>query len=980
MASEYDASYPVIDGACAICVKWNYEEISDTQAVIAPVIFRNDYSWDGEDTDGYFHEVLSPDSDGVSRTWYDISAARYEGDEAIKQIDSFAPRYYQRKENDYYVKLTLNWHDWYSHDQWSGSGYYEFSVKIKAAVKPSAPVKADGSDDVVELVGLKDFKLTWQKPNEDDGYNKVPSTFKNVVIKRKDNGDRWNTIKTLPGDTTTYTDKTTDQGSSYAYRVYYHNGVKLSDPLPSTSADVTMYTHPLKPAIIEAKQGTKDNTKATVRWENDNKGANYDSQTLMKSADGANFESVTIDSKLTRNLVVNIDPTKLYRFKLAVKSPLKNKDGENVTEYSNVFTMWTKPVPPTAVSHSRTSDSRNVVTWSYEGSEKNLTKFIVLRSENGNKFAQFGNAAASARTFEDDGCRPDHSYSYKVRAVNDAYENDPKKEVASETTLNTPKAPGKITGYMLDGSTVRLNIENTSFTANKTYIYVRKKNYTDWHLISQVTGKATTADVDVSAYPGPLYFKAMNLAGDLESEFSPESVEITAASQPDHPLTIEPVNGEKATWSTFMMGNQPMKTIVFRWRYVSTDGSPQEQAIVYIQYQKKSPGAVQPQTIKTTIPVNGDSNAVRWIVGDANGNMNPDIGSTVRWGVRTKSANGEWNASDDGTYELYSSHFTFCDRPQPVVSVTNTDEIGNLLSFPICVSVSDVVDLARFDLRIAKSESGTLDGAVTVFEKSGCEGDIAKIGLDEFIPETDSDYFVLVTAYDKNGFANEKEASAEFSTRANAVAMLNVNVRNDTNEGTASISISPIDGSGDAPSRIVLVRVSDHESYLLDTNGPSAVFQDLYAPINLEYTYRIMAFTDGGGFSVTEVKNIVRSPYWFFLWDGKAAKGIWDCQDPWSVKRPDKTRKNYAGRKDPVSYDTGSVEVSHKTHFWVETREDAMAFYRLMMDGGRCVYKSGEGFVFKADVELDVTPTYRIDSWYGEVECDIVKISGGDNL
>ena len=72
------------------------------------------------------------------------------------------------------------------------------------------------------------------------------------------------------------------------------------------------------------------------------------------------------------------------------------------------------------------------------------------------------------------------------------------------------------------------------------------------------------------------------------------------------------------------------------------------------------------------------------------------------------------------------------------------------------------------------------------------------------------------------------------------------------------------------------------------------------------------------------------------------------------------------------------MEITHKAHFWVESRDEAMEFYQLMLDGGRCVYKSGEGFVFKADVDIDVTPTYMQGSWYGEVECDITRISGGD--
>lgn len=1001
---EYDQGRVVIDQAVAICVKWNYKVISDTKISIEPVVYRNDYSWDGTDDTGWAYVQLNYEPNGTQGNWYNVPTRRYEGDPQMTQIDSFVKRIYDRKISAYVIDLKYMPRNWQSHGTSGSRNWVAFTQTVPAAAAPAAPVAATDVNFVTRVKGTNSFKLQWAKPTQSS--SDVSSTFKYAVICRRTNNGDWVDIAKIDGSKTTYTDTTTKTGNAYAYTVRYSNGVVESSNYPAKSNATNNYTDLLKPTI-DSVTLSNNGTIANVHWVNNNASTNFDSQQVYYSKNGGVYSSVgSIEQKTTRNLSVDIssDTSALYRFKVAVKQNSSSTQDAVAIE-SAEYVFWTKPVVPTAVSHSRTNDTANVVTWTYSSSENNLTEFSIFRSVNGASFTKIGSATPNIRTYTDKTCKADCSYSYKVRAVNAKYTNDTAKEVASELTYNTPAAPYIIGGYRIENSAAVLTLENTSNVASKTNIYVRKKDSSNSVLALQTVGKATRAEIDVSSYSTTVYFTACNIVANGDEELvSAMSAEYTVepTQLPTYPVSILPVEGSNTTYDErtvqekgiklveidglyvyqTVYGDVLIRAIVFSWVYAPEDGSPQVDNQLYIHYTTNY-GKEKDINIGTdsSIVYDGSRQERIWKIGATEKDALPCIadGTEVKWRVEVKSASGEWvSSAQDG--EEYSSSFIFRDSPRPVVEVTNTDENSNLLSFPICVSVSDVTDMARFDVRIAKSATGEQADAVTVFQKSGYTENVAKIELEEFIPEIDTIYYVFVTAYNQFGFLNKTEAVAKFHTSAVSIGDLVVDISNNIENGSATLSISPNVEQDVKPSSLILIRESDHKTSLLDVDAASAVFVDKYAPINLEYTYKIMAFSDGGGFSIKTITNIIRSPYWFFLWDDKMARGIWDCEDPWSVSRPDKTLKYYAGRKDPVSYDTSAISITHKAHFWVKTRQEAIDFYNLMLDGGRCIFKSGEGFVFKADVDIDVTPTYRPDSWYGEVECDITKIAGGDSL
>lgn len=102
----------------------------------------------------------------------------------------------------------------------------------------------------------------------------------------------------------------------------------------------------------------------------------------------------------------------------------------------------------------------------------------------------------------------------------------------------------------------------------------------------------------------------------------------------------------------------------------------------------------------------------------------------------------------------------------------------------------------------------------------------------------------------------------------------------------------------------------------------------------------------------------------------------YDPAGDFSIKRPNKVRVSYAGRPYPVSYDSRNIEHAENISGVVFDREEAFLFRDMMDDGGRCVYKSYDGDVYKADVELNVTPRYTASEIWGDVKASLTRIDG----
>lgn len=104
---------------------------------------------------------------------------------------------------------------------------------------------------------------------------------------------------------------------------------------------------------------------------------------------------------------------------------------------------------------------------------------------------------------------------------------------------------------------------------------------------------------------------------------------------------------------------------------------------------------------------------------------------------------------------------------------------------------------------------------------------------------------------------------------------------------------------------------------------------------------------------------------------------MWDPEYSFKKSRPSKARELFAGRRWPVSYDDQRHTSQEGTVSAIlMTREERMAFDRLVESGGRCVFKSGDGDVFHADVDVEFSPRMRGGACWGTATVSFTRIDG----
>ena len=129
--------------------------------------------------------------------------------------------------------------------------------------------------------------------------------------------------------------------------------------------------------------------------------------------------------------------------------------------------------------------------------------------------------------------------------------------------------------------------------------------------------------------------------------------------------------------------------------------------------------------------------------------------------------------------------------------------------------------------------------------------------------------------------------------------------------------------------------------------------------------------------AVEDFDNVIETQRWFAYWGDSYAWAEWNPQGSYKFSRPDKKRVHYVGREYPVSYDGTALDEEHTIQWTVlDMHEWSNGFVQLMHDGGRGVYKSVDGKVFRADFELTNTPNYTSITRIGTVSLQIVRIDG----
>ena len=596
------------------------------------------------------------------------------------------------------------------------------------------------------------------------------------------------------------------------------------------------------------------------------------------------------------------------------------------------------PNAPSGLTNVRESDSKNVLSWAAPSTSttKPVTAQLIERSVDGGEWSQVASVGGTATSYADTTTAADHYYAYRIRSQNGAGYSD---YSTSGFTYNTPAAPGKVTASRLAQNTVGLTIENAARTATGLDMQ-RSADGEQWADITSVSGSPVTEATD-SPGGGTFWYRARNTRGELVSDWSPASNAVVTITPPNAPTLVSPASG--------VVVSKAQEQVLFQWLHNPVDGSAQTAA--ELRYSLDGGQTWQVVEISGNAASYGLSNAFA-------------VNSTVTWGVRTKGADedfGPW--SGNRAFNVYQEPMVAFAQPTDGFVVENTpialklqyeDPSGELVSAAMSIS----------------------DGSRVVWSRTVSGTDYV-ITADEWVPDNYATYYA--TAEVRSSSSLTASASRSFATAFVPPVPAGVTVENDVETGFARLSVYLDDTDPELePAKSVTVyrEVAGARVLLGEGLQPGAGLVDRYAPVNVDYSYAVVSVADSGAVSTTTVPARLDSQWFYFIWGENVAKGRVNPEGSKKLTRPNRRRRHFANRPSPVSFDDGSVGDSRSVSVLLRTKAESDAFEQMMWQSARCVYKSADGDVLHADVELSDKPAWQAPTYYGSVSVSITRIDG----
>lgn len=622
-------------------------------------------------------------------------------------------------------------------------------------------------------------------------------------------------------------------------------------------------------------------------------------------------------------------------------------DYESATVYVSVPAItYYAPNAPTALNAFRESDSKNALSWTAPSTSttKPVSAILIERQVDGGSWSQIASVSGTATSYADATTAADHYYRYRIRSKNTAGYSS---YVTSGFTYNTPAAPTKVTASRLAETTVKLEVENASVVAQ--YLAVqRRAEGGEWATVSQVSGAPVTETTDEPG-GGTFYYRARNGrdaadGGTLWSAWSAESNAVVTITPPAAPTLTSPASGAVVEKSR--------SSIDMTWLHNPIDGSAQTAAKLRYSLDK---GA-------TWVEVAIDGNAASYALENAFA-----VNSEVTWGVCTKGAHADYGPwSGNRTFNVYQSPTLAFSQPADGFTIENT---------PIAVQMqySDPSgSLAALSLSVS-------DGDRIVYSRDMGTDAEASISSSEWVPADGVTYHLIATARSTSTLTATatRDVAVDFEPPMSAGA----SVSYDLADGSAKLSLFiEQDDELQPPVGVTVYREAGGVRTLLGEGlQAGAGIDDRYAPVNVDYRYVLVSVADSGAVSTTYVPARVSSRWFYFMWGTSVARACVSPSGTKKLSRPTKRRVWYAGRALPVSYDDpANLTDTRSLSFTLRTQDEADAFAALMADGGRCVYKSGDGEVIHADVDVTLKPAWRDLPYYGDASVTVSRIDGGE--
>lgn len=476
---------------------------------------------------------------------------------------------------------------------------------------------------------------------------------------------------------------------------------------------------------------------------------------------------------------------------------------------------YSTPRPPKNLTAAYSSDTAQKLTWEadYTGSDDAYpwSGLVVARSVDGGSYSDIAKLNWDAVNYTDTSTSAGHSYTYRVRSYNPAGSST----AQSGTIYTTPTAPTKVTASAATASTAYVGASGQSAYIDGYEVQHRAGASGEWG----DTKKSATVPVTMPSTSGDSWYRVRVYKGTLYSGYTMTASAITTVAQPLAPSVSAPTVAETGS------------SINVTW----ISNHPDHSAVSASQVE-----VTKPDGTTSTVYVSG--NATTYSVSSL------EKGS-YKFRVRTK---GVWAASNDG-WGAWSAYATTSVYDAPTVSITSP--AGTIDKMPISVAwtATDATGVTRQVVAIADA-----DGATAYSETVPVGVMSLSVTSDRLSPDNDASYTVTVTV--TGGSSLSKSASKTFKVEwaapnAPAVSLsiddnlfCTVTASNGTGSGVAATSFSVERVNGDGTTTFIGDGLSSGQSVI-----------DYLAPLNVDYSYRVIAHAASGTSSSVLVPAYVES-------------------------------------------------------------------------------------------------------------------------
>jgi pyrrolidone-carboxylate peptidase len=301
----------------------------------------------------------------------------------------------------------------------NSSGYSAYSNTTSATIGAASPPVAPVDLTTTAGPGLQ-IMLGWtDKSHDEEGFR----------IERKTASTAYTQLATVGPDVQSFTDTGVAASTTYIYRVKAYKAGLDSTPTNEASATTPGPQPPAAPSNLAAT--VQSIMQVDLSWvDNSNNEDGFNIERRTESGPFVLIQTVAANVTTFADFTVWGGTTYTYRIK-AFNASGGESDGSN-EQQATTPTSTNPPSTPTNMAATTVSSTQVNLTWSATG--ENQAGFKIERKTGSGDFAEITDTPPSAVSFSDTGLQMGTTYTYRVKAFNDAGESGYSNEASATTT------------------------------------------------------------------------------------------------------------------------------------------------------------------------------------------------------------------------------------------------------------------------------------------------------------------------------------------------------------------------------------------------------------------------------------------------------------------------------------------------------------------------------------------------------------------